>query len=70
VNQIVVGFPFTFISAYCLKFRGSSSARKLPQFEEVVFELIVVILVEEVAFYYSHRSVRDVHVFATAERES
>ncbi|CAG0922610.1 unnamed protein product, partial [Notodromas monacha] len=55
VNQIVVGVPFAFVTSILLKARGCTGSRKLPYFEEVVFELIIMVIVEEAMFYYSHR---------------
>ena len=38
-----------------LEARGYDSGRELPTFHWVLLEIAVCLLVEEVAFYYSHR---------------
>lgn len=54
-NQTVVGFPLIYFSFVLMKWRGCSFGRDLPTFHWVVFELVIFTLVEEIAFYYSHR---------------
>ncbi|XP_076316041.1 fatty acid hydroxylase domain-containing protein 2-like isoform X2 [Tachypleus tridentatus] len=55
VNQIIMGIPFLIIGHYFMNLRGYSTGKELPTFQWVLLELSVFILVEEVAFYYSHR---------------
>ncbi|CAG0893588.1 unnamed protein product [Darwinula stevensoni] len=54
-NQIVVGMLFSMIAYPLIAWRGFNMDRKLPHFEQVLFELIICILAEEIGFYYSHR---------------
>lgn len=51
----MVGIPFTYFGYLLIDYRGYDYGAKLPTFQWVVFELSICILVEEVAFYYSHR---------------
>uniref|UniRef100_A0A0A9WWC6 Uncharacterized protein C5orf4 n=1 Tax=Lygus hesperus TaxID=30085 RepID=A0A0A9WWC6_LYGHE len=55
INQTVVGYV---TSVFCFKlgmWRGLPPVRELPTFHRFLFDLVVCVLVEEVAFYYSHR---------------
>jgi len=54
-NQWVVGLPAVIGGFYLMKRRGCSFGRELPTFPWVVYELFIMILVEEFFFYYSHR---------------
>lgn len=54
-NQIIVGLPFAYLSLHLLKWRGLQPIRELPTFHWVLFEMAILILVEEIGFYYSHR---------------
>lgn len=53
-NQTVVYFPATLVGYYLYMWRGTPDLHILPEFHVVVLELIVFVLVEEVAFFYSH----------------
>jgi methylsterol monooxygenase len=44
----IVGYPLT-------KLRGIPAVHVLPTFQEVLFQLMVLIIVEEIGFYYAHR---------------
>ena len=54
-NQTVVGVPCMAAFYRLLEARGYDSGRELPTFHWVLLEIAVCLLVEEVAFYYSHR---------------
>ncbi|EFA01901.1 fatty acid hydroxylase domain-containing protein 2 isoform X1 [Tribolium castaneum] len=54
-NQIIVGLPSTILMYWIMSWRGFPPLRELPTFHWVLYELAVHILVEEAAFYYSHR---------------
>ena len=54
-NQVIVGFPAAFFLYWAMSWRGFPPIRELPTFHWVLYELAVHILVEEAAFYYSHR---------------
>jgi fatty acid hydroxylase domain-containing protein 2 len=62
-NQTCVSIPFAIASYYAMKFRGFTDIRELPTFHWVLFELGICILVEEFAFYYSHRFLHSKHVY-------
>lgn len=62
VNQIVVGVPFSWFMYHLMVWRGVQPIRELPTFHWVLYELAVHILVEEAAFYYSHRCVICLHI--------
>ncbi|XP_043218286.1 fatty acid hydroxylase domain-containing protein 2-like isoform X1 [Amphibalanus amphitrite] len=54
-NQTVVGLPCMLVFYKLLELRGFDTGRELPTFHWVLLEIAVCLLVEEVAFYYSHR---------------
>lgn len=54
-NQIVVSFPVAALSFSLVRYRGFPAVRELPTFHWVLFEMAVLILLEEIGFYYSHR---------------
>lgn len=54
-NQIVVGIPFSYLSYLLVQWRGVPPIRELPTFHWVLVELALFLIVEEIAFYYSHR---------------
>lgn len=62
-NQIFVGIPISFILFKLMEFRGLSSIRELPTFHYVCFELTVCIMMEEIAFYYSHRFLHNKYIY-------
>ena len=56
-NQIVVGIPVAMVVYVAMKWRGCSMLPDdLPAFHWALLELIICVLVEEICFYYSHRS--------------
>jgi methylsterol monooxygenase len=55
-NQIFVGIPLAFIAYFLKKLKGfPENFREVPNFERVLLDLAVCILVDEIGFYYSHR---------------
>jgi len=54
-NQIVISGPIMALAYYLMELRGCSFGRHLPTFAWVVWEVFVMIWVEEICFYYSHR---------------
>ncbi|XP_073996594.1 fatty acid hydroxylase domain-containing protein 2 isoform X2 [Rhodnius prolixus] len=54
-NQLAVGFPVMILSYEFLKWRGLAPLRQLPSFHRSIVDLILFIIIEEIAFYYSHR---------------
>ena len=61
-NQHVVAFLVMYPMIRLYEWRGCDFGRELPTFHWVLFEIAVFALVEEVAFYYSHRFVTRVVV--------
>ncbi|XP_064113004.1 fatty acid hydroxylase domain-containing protein 2-like isoform X1 [Macrobrachium nipponense] len=55
LNQLVVGVAFSRLVFYLGSLRGYDASPHLPTFHWFLFELAVCVLVEEIAFYYSHR---------------
>ncbi|KAK2716410.1 fatty acid hydroxylase domain-containing protein 2-like [Artemia franciscana] len=54
-NQIVVTLPLTYFSHVNFKHRELPPIFKLPDFTTFVIHLVFISLIEEIAFYYSHR---------------
>ena len=52
--QTVVYLPFSYLAYYLYKLRGLPDIHILPEFHRVILELIVCVVAEEVAFFYSH----------------
>ncbi|KAH1027003.1 fatty acid hydroxylase domain-containing protein 2 isoform X1 [Dendroctonus ponderosae] len=63
LNQIAVGIPSSYIMYYSMKWRGFPGIRELPTFHWVLYELAIHIMVEEAAFYYSHRFLHSKHIY-------
>ncbi|KAK2715039.1 hypothetical protein QYM36_009885 [Artemia franciscana] len=55
INQIAVGIPFTYMGYKSFKYRGTQDLHILPSFHQILLDLVVFLIVEEIAFYYSHR---------------
>lgn len=55
INQLAVGIPMAILAYRLMMYRGFAPLRELPTFHWVLFELAVLILLEEIGFYYSHR---------------
>lgn len=53
-NQTVMFAGFNYVMFFLYQSRGFQDIRVLPEFHWVVFELMICVLVEEVAFYYGH----------------
>jgi sterol desaturase/sphingolipid hydroxylase (fatty acid hydroxylase superfamily) len=68
-NQIIVGLPSTFIMYWAMSWRGFPALRELPTFHWVLYELAVHILVEEAAFYYSHRLLHNRHLYKIIHKQ-
>ncbi|XP_046394002.1 fatty acid hydroxylase domain-containing protein 2 isoform X2 [Ischnura elegans] len=68
-NQIIVGLPFAYISLYLLKWRGLQPIRELPTFHWVLFEMAILILVEEIGFYYSHRFLHNRYLYKVIHKK-
>lgn len=54
-NQIIVGVPLAYVSYRFMEWRGYPPMRELPTFHWVLVEIAILILCEEIGFYYSHR---------------
>lgn len=62
-NQVIVGFPVAIASYRIMEWRGAPPLRTLPTFHWVLGELALFIIVEEIAFYYSHRLLHSRHLY-------
>jgi hypothetical protein len=54
-NQIVVGYVTAWILYKAMSWRGYPEPHHLPSLLQFLSETFFHVLVEEVAFYYSHR---------------
>lgn len=63
-NQLLVGFPLTVVSYYAKQRNGLRSIDILPSFPVVVRDYIVMCITLEIGFYYSHRWLEFVCMFA------
>ena len=54
-NQIFVGVPVAIVAHQAMKLNGFRPYKVLPTFNEITRDLIIIILMEEIGFYYSHR---------------
>ncbi|XP_076348365.1 fatty acid hydroxylase domain-containing protein 2-like, partial [Tachypleus tridentatus] len=63
VNQFIFGIPVLICAYYLRNVIGYSIGPELPTFQWVLLELIVFVLVEEIAFYYSHRFLHHPHIY-------
>ncbi|XP_063914058.1 fatty acid hydroxylase domain-containing protein 2 isoform X2 [Zophobas morio] len=68
-NQVIVGFPAAFFLYWAMSWRGFPPIRELPTFHWVLYELAVHILVEEAAFYYSHRLLHNRHLYKIIHKQ-
>nr|XP_022321750.1 fatty acid hydroxylase domain-containing protein 2-like isoform X1 [Crassostrea virginica] len=55
-NQTVIALPFMVVMYHLMKWRGCVFQGELPTFQWFLLELAVFSLVEELCFYYSHRT--------------
>lgn len=69
VNQLAVGLPSSFILYYAMWWRGLEPVRELPTFHWVLYELAIHILVEEAAFYYSHRLLHSRYLYKIIHKQ-
>lgn len=54
-NQVVVGIPFTHLLFFLGKYANLPALRDVSSFPKLMFDLFVMGVVYEFAFYYSHR---------------
>lgn len=54
-NQLLLGPASMWVAYYLMQWRGFDATPSLPTFHYVLGELAVFIIVEEIAFYYTHR---------------
>lgn len=63
INKTVINLPVLFMAYRAMQWRGYPSFRELPTFHWVLFEIAVHIILEEVAFYYSHRLLHSKYLY-------
>ena len=56
-NTTVVGFTFNVVTAPLLEWRGCEVGYQLPSFATTLWHLFCYMIIEEIGFYYGHRSV-------------
>lgn len=56
-NTTVVGFSFNVVTAPLLEWRGCGVGYQLPSFATTLWHLFCFLVIEEIGFYYGHRSV-------------
>lgn len=54
-NQFCINFPLGVLAYYITIFRGVQINAPLPSLIEIFLQLVVFVIVQELAFYYSHR---------------
>ena len=54
INTFVFGPPFFMIGHKLWEWRGRQDFKILPEFHNVVIEFVFFLIVEEIAFFYSH----------------
>ena len=55
-NQLFVTLPMSIVSFYLMKWGDLlRPVHVLPSFHEVLIELAILIVIEEIGFYYAHR---------------
>jgi len=55
LNQIFVGLPAAAILFFSMRWRGCEFGPELPEFQTAFGQLLLMAMIEEVGFYYSHR---------------
>ncbi|KAF2881733.1 hypothetical protein ILUMI_24430 [Ignelater luminosus] len=61
-NQFLT-LPAAYLFYKSMQWRGYASFRELPAFSRLMLDLVVMILWEEIAFYYIHRFLHNKYVF-------
>ncbi|XP_054163092.1 fatty acid hydroxylase domain-containing protein 2-like isoform X1 [Oppia nitens] len=62
INQIIIGLPFALLAHHLVSWRGYNLAQ-LPSFHRAIIELAFFVIVEEIAFYYSHRLLHNPKIY-------
>ncbi|GAB6026994.1 Methylsterol monooxygenase 1 [Chamberlinius hualienensis] len=55
ISHFVCGIPYAYFLYWGMKFRGASSDFEIPTSAIIIRDLIVYVIFQEIAFYYSHR---------------
>lgn len=66
-NQVCLSGPVVVLTYMLMKWRGDPCGPELPTFHWVLLELAVCGLMEEILFYYTHRSARPLHASVNAK---
>ncbi|KAM9313191.1 fatty acid hydroxylase domain-containing protein 2 [Gastrophryne carolinensis] len=54
-NQLCISYPMVLLMYPVMKWRGNPCGEELPTFHWVLLELSIILVIEEILFYYSHR---------------
>jgi len=55
LNQLLMSVPLQTIAFPLFKARGVRATHEMPSVFEVIWHIILMVLIEEIGFYYSHR---------------
>lgn len=50
-----MAIPVTIATYHLFGYRGMEDTRTMPTFQRLMFDLVALIIIEEIVFYYSHR---------------
>ncbi|KAF8788702.1 Fatty acid hydroxylase domain-containing [Argiope bruennichi] len=53
-NQLVCGIPMSVLFYHAVTWRGCDT-KNVPAFSRIILDLVFIVLLEEIAFYYLHR---------------
>lgn len=55
INQTIISLPIGYLSLKIGQFRGFSPIQELPTFSRIIQDFVLLIIFEEIGFYYVHR---------------
>lgn len=68
-NYAFIGFPYSILHYILHTIRGSDMSFTVPSLTSLVFELTGCLLVDEIAFYYSHRLLHSSYLYKTIHKQ-